>query len=88
MWNHRRLRKLAAAKASVVLSIALLGLSTPAYAGDGKWSFKILHVDAYGHDQHVLTIHEIDLAVPRQENKTALSLETDAESRTRTWRSP
>lgn len=81
MGNHRRLRKLAAARANVVLSIALLGLSTPTYAGDGKWSFKIepMYVDAYGHDPHVLTIHEIDLAAPRQESKRALSLDTDAD---------
>jgi hypothetical protein len=35
-------------------------------------------VDAYGHDEYVLTIQEVDLATPRQENKTASSLDTDA----------
>jgi hypothetical protein len=81
MGSHRRLWKLAAAKTDLVLLTALLGSSAPADAADGKWSFKIepMYVDAYGHDQQVLTIHEIDLAAPRQENKTALSLDTDAD---------
>ena len=77
MGYHGRL----AAKTALVMSIALFGSSAPADAAEGKWSFKIepMSMDAYGHDQHVLTIHEIDLAAPRQESKTALSLDTDAD---------
>jgi hypothetical protein len=83
MSNHRGLWKLAAAKSECGhLSIAFLGLSSRPMPETGKWSFKIepMYVDAYGHDEYVLTIHEIDLATPRQENenKTALSLDTDA----------
>jgi len=65
-----------------VLPITLaLGVESSAHA-EGKWSFKLepMYMDAYGHDQHVLTIHEIDLnATPRLDNKTALSLDTDAD---------
>lgn len=65
-----------------ILSIAFLGgPAFPSYAQEGKWSFQFepMYMDAYGHDQHVLTIHEIDLdATRRLENKSALSLDTDS----------
>ncbi len=67
--------------APVVLAVGLaLGGASSGHAAGGKWSlrFEQLVMDAFGHDQHVLTVHEIDLdATPRTDAKTAVTLETD-----------
>jgi hypothetical protein len=50
-------------------------------AEEKKWSFSLepMFLDVYGHDRHVLTIHEIDLgASPPVDTETAVRLETDA----------
>jgi hypothetical protein len=51
-----------------------------AQAEDGQWTLSVqpMLMDAYGHDQHVLTVHELDLdATPRLDRKTAVDLDTD-----------
>jgi hypothetical protein len=82
MRNHERSRSLPAVSLHAICWITLwTGLAAPSRAAEGKWSFKLeaLYMDAYGHDPHVLTIHEIDNAAPAQDNKTALSLDTDSD---------
>jgi hypothetical protein len=67
---------------SVLASSLFVGFAASPGAAQGQWSFKLepMSMDAYGHDQHILTIHEIDRnANPPQESKTALSLDTDAD---------
>jgi hypothetical protein len=59
---------------------AALAAGAPSSAGEERWnlSVKPMLMDAYGHDQQVLTVHEIDLdSTPRLDRKTALDLETD-----------
>jgi hypothetical protein len=68
--------------ARIALAItAALEVSGSMRAEEGKWSFKLgaMHMDAYGHDQHVLTIHEVDLgSTPRRDDRTAVTLDTEA----------
>jgi len=74
----RTVLTLALALATVVLATLVWGGT--ARAEDGEWTVQLeaLVMDAYGHDQHVLTVHEIDLdATPQVDNKTAVNLETD-----------
>lgn len=70
------------------LLIALgLGVGSSAHAGEGKWTFQFepMYMDVYGHDQHVLTIHEIDLdSTLRTDRKTAINLDTDSDIAYRT----
>jgi hypothetical protein len=50
-----------------------------ARADDGDWTVLLepMYMDAYGHDQHVLTIHEIELgSTPTVENETPVGLDT------------
>ena len=60
---------------------ATLGAGSSLHAEEGKWSFKLgaAYVRAYGHDQHVLTVQEIDVGPPRVETKTGVILETEGE---------
>jgi hypothetical protein len=47
---------------------------------EARWTTAVepMIMDAYGHDQHVLTVHRIDLgSTPRSDNKTAVHLDTD-----------
>ena len=64
-----------AALAALVLVIAM-----PAQAQHRHWTVRLdpSWVTPYGHDQHVLTIHELDPAAAR-EDKTAVTLETKSE---------
>ena len=60
--------------------LVLLGTGGPAHADDGGWTFEFeaLYLSVYGHDQHVLNIHEIDLgSTPEVDRTTAVNLETD-----------
>jgi hypothetical protein len=52
-----------------------------ALAGDGTWTLKLepMYVQPYGHDQHVLTVHELDLdSAPTLDRKTAVNLDTES----------
>lgn len=71
MRNHARL------VLAITVALAIAGTS---HAGEGEWSFKLdgIYMNAYGHDQHVLTIHEID-SDSMTEDKTAINLEVDAD---------
>jgi hypothetical protein len=76
-WRPRELCPILAA--GFVLSAALVA-GTPAGAEEGRWSLTVkpMLMDAYGHDQHVLTVHELDLdSTPRLDRKTAVDLDTD-----------
>jgi hypothetical protein len=88
MWSYARRGGAFPIGVPTSLAIVLVvGISTPSFAQEGKWSFEFgaMSMDAYGHDQHVLTIHEIDLdATPRTDRKTAINLDTDAEIAYRT----
>lgn len=61
----------------------LLSLAAPARAADGEWSLLLepMFMDAFGHDQHVLTIHERAFNVPPPLNSetvtTPVNLDTD-----------
>ena len=67
------------------LSLAVLLASAPgagrsAHAEEGTWTVEVapMYTQVYGHDQHVLTLHEIDVdSTPRLDRKTAVSLDTD-----------
>jgi hypothetical protein len=64
-----------------VLAIVAVAHGGAARAEDGGWTLRLeaMSMEAYGHDQHVLTIHEIDLdATPQIHNSTAVTLETDS----------
>lgn len=65
----------------VALSIlAISGSAIPPRAEAGEWSLLLepMYMDAYGHDQHVLTIHEIDLdSSPALDTRTPVTLDTE-----------
>lgn len=60
-----------------ILLASSLGLTLPAAARQTGWSVRLepMYVRPYGHDQHVLTIHERTLA-PAVDRKTAVTLDT------------
>lgn len=63
------------------VALAAWGIGAPARADEGEWSLQLeaIFMEVYGHDQHVLTVHEIDLdATPPTENNTAVNLDTDS----------
>jgi hypothetical protein len=76
-------RRTPRAAAGVALAIAVaLAAGGAAGADEGKWILRIepMLMDAYGHDQHVLTIHEIDRgATPQVDTKTPVNLDTGAD---------
>lgn len=54
---------------------------SPAHAAEQGWSllFEPTLMDAYGHDQHVLTVHERDLgATPTLDRRTPVTLDTES----------
>jgi hypothetical protein len=60
--------------------VLALGVVGAARAGDGEWTLRLepMHMQAVGHDQHVLNIHEIDLDVtPPVDSTTGINLDTD-----------
>jgi hypothetical protein len=66
---------------AAVSMVLVLAVASPAHAGDGKWTLRLeaLFMEVHGHDQHVLTIHEIDLdSTPQVDNKTGVNLDTDS----------
>lgn len=66
---------------AVLLAAVVLGLGGVSFADEGEWSLSIepLFVNVYGHDQHILTTHEIDFdSIPRTTDRTGLSLDTDS----------
>ncbi|HKZ72516.1 MAG TPA: hypothetical protein VJ011_00550 [Steroidobacteraceae bacterium] len=76
--SHRR----AILGGRTVLPILLtLGGAGTASGADGGWSLLLepMYMDAYGHDQHVLTIHEVDLgSTPPVDTKTPVTLDNEA----------
>ncbi len=69
-----------AAVRSVLPVLFMLGVCGPAHAEERKWSFEFqpIYMQVYGHDPHVLTVHEIDLdPTPAPDDKAAVNLETD-----------
>lgn len=82
MGNQTRCRGVFDIAVRAVLAITVsLGVSSLTHAEEGKWSVKLgaAYVRAYGHDQHVLTVHEIDVGPPRMETKTGVNLKTEGE---------
>jgi hypothetical protein len=66
---------------AVLPIILALAVGSSAHAGEGKWTLQLepMYMEASGHDQHVLTIREIDLAAaPQAAQQTAVNLETEA----------
>lgn len=63
----------------LALTIVAATMGDPAQAEDRKWSFRFepMYVQVYGHDQHVLTIHEIDTDPSSLDDKSAVNLDTD-----------
>lgn len=64
-----------------VLALVLPASDAPAQAQEGEWSLQLeaLFMEVHGHDQHVLTVHEIDFdASPPSETSTAVNLDTDS----------
>ena len=64
----------------IVLALLVVGASgAPAQTLDERWSFELgaLFTDAYGHDQHVLTIHEI-AAGSQVVSESGVTLDTGA----------
>jgi hypothetical protein len=62
----------------IALALALGG---PTRAEEGEWLLQLepIFVDAYGHDQHVLTVHEIDFdSTPTTNVGTPVTLDTDS----------
>jgi hypothetical protein len=82
MWNQARRRRAFALTVRNVLPITVaLAIGGASHAAEGKWTlqFEPMFVEAYGHDQHVLTIHEIDFdSTPQLNSKTATTLDTDS----------
>ncbi len=65
--------------ACAAVAIAAALVAGTAAAGEGRWTLQLepMAMDVYGHDQHVLTIHRIDLAAGL-EDSTAVTLDTEA----------
>ncbi len=64
----------------VLVVLLVLGGAESARADDGEWTLLLepMYMDAYGHDQHILTIHQIDLdSTPTVDTKTPVALDTD-----------
>ena len=80
MGNHaRRCRGLEITVRAVLTIVVVLGLGSSVRAAEGKWTFRLepMILTTYGHDQHVLTVHEIDSdSTPSIVNKTAVSLDS------------
>ena len=63
----------------LVLLISLVGVDADR-AEESRWSLRLepMVVAAHGHDQHVLTVHEIDLDPPTRDTATAVTLDTES----------
>jgi hypothetical protein len=60
----------------VALFLVLAAVTSSAHAGDWSLRLEPILMDVYGHDQHVLTIHELTSS---SDTRSALSLEADAD---------
>lgn len=82
MRRRGRRRGSVVVSVSAVLTIALaLAAGGASRAEEGEWLLQLepVYVDAYGHDQHVLTVHEIDLdASPTTNAATPVTLDTES----------
>ena len=66
---------------AVLCVTAILIGGGSARAEESKWSlrFEPVYVSAYGHDQHVLTIHEMEFdSTPWTSNTSGVNIETDS----------
>jgi hypothetical protein len=65
----------------VLTAVISLLVTAPAARGEGpRWTVELapVYMQAYGHDPHVLTIHEVDFGPPVGiDRKTPVSLDTD-----------
>jgi hypothetical protein len=76
----RRSRAFDSAVRAVLPIIAALGVGGPVHAEERRWNVKLepVYTAVYGHDPHVLTIHDRDLdSAPTLDSKTGVSLDTD-----------
>lgn len=65
---------------NALLGLLTLGAAGTASAADEGWSLLLepMFMDAYGHDQHVMTVHEIDLGVtPAVDTRTPVTLDNE-----------
>src|SRR4030065_553533 len=71
-------RLLRAFPAILICAIAL-GIAASARAEDGKWVIRAdaMVMDAWGHDQHILTIHDTD-TVAGTDDKSAVLTDIDS----------
>ena len=80
--NRARSRRVSKVSVPAVLAIALaIVVAAPARAEEGEWLLQLepMWLDAYGHDQHVLTIREIDFdSTPTLDSRTPVTLDTDS----------
>jgi hypothetical protein len=77
---HRRARPRLDLRAFLWASAILAAIAPCRAEEEKRWTltFQPMLMDAYGHDQHVLTVHQVDLdSTPRTDSKTAVDLETD-----------
>jgi hypothetical protein len=65
---------------AVLLIAVVLGIGGSTLAGDGKWKVQLepMVVSVYGHDQHVLNVHEIDFGPPAVDDTTAVTLDVES----------
>lgn len=65
---------------TVLAILLVLGGKESARAEDAEWTVLLepMYMDAYGHDQHILTIHQIDLdSTPAVDGRTPVALDTE-----------
>ncbi|MGH9464963.1 MAG: hypothetical protein ACRD0X_04910 [Thermoanaerobaculia bacterium] len=67
---------------AALATVMILAAPGPAPAAEGEWSVEVqpVYMQVYGHDPHVLTVHEVDLdATPALDSKAAVLLESDTD---------
>lgn len=78
--DKRLVGRTGTAAQAVVPLMFMLGAADVARAEDGEWSLLLepMYMDAFGHDQHVLTIHSRDLnSTPPLDGAEPVTLDTD-----------
>jgi hypothetical protein len=79
-WDARLAGTIELIRRVVLAVLLVLGCEGLARAEDGEWSVLLepMYMDAYGHDQHVLTVRDIDLgSTPTVATETPVALDTD-----------
>ncbi len=79
MHRNRKIATTNRPPAFLLLIALALAAGPPAFA-DGRWSLSLeaLYISVHGHDQHVLTVRDGNLAAtPSAESRTAVLLETN-----------